>query len=60
MINIMLGLFCIAFGVWGLFDEYYYVADFIKGSIPILCMLTGLIAILAGFIPPTEKEEADG
>ena len=60
MISIVLGLFFIALGIWGLFDEYYYVADFIKGSIPILFMLAGLIATLAGFIPPTKKEESDG
>ena len=60
MLNIILGLFFIALGIWGLFDEYYYVADFIKGSLPILLVFSGLVATLAGFIPPTEKEEADG
>ena len=60
MVNIILGLFFIALGIWGLFDEYYYVADFIKGGVPLLLMLCGLVATLAGFIPPTEKEEADG
>ncbi len=37
-----------------------YYEHTIKGSIPILFMLAGLIATLAGFIPPTEKEETDG
>ena len=60
MLNIILGLFFIALGVWGFFDEYYYVADFLKGGIPILLMLSGLIAALAGFLPPTKKEESDG
>ena len=60
MLNIILGLFFIALGVWGFFDEYYYVADFLKGGIPILLMLSGLIAALAGIIPPTQKEESDG
>ena len=60
MFYIILGLFCIAMGIWGLFDEYYYVADFVKGSIPILLMLSGLIATLAGIIPPKKMEETDG
>ena len=57
MISIILGLFFIALGIWGLFDEYYYVADVIKGGLPVLLMLSGIIATLAGIIPPTEKEK---
>ncbi|HIJ57669.1 MAG TPA: hypothetical protein HPQ03_16310 [Deltaproteobacteria bacterium] len=60
MLSIILGLFSIALGIWGLFDEYYYVADFIKGGMPIFLMLSGLIAMLAGVIPPMEKEKTDG
>lgn len=60
MANIILGLFFLALGIWGLFDEYYYVADFVKGGLPLVLMLSGLVATLAGFIPPTKKEESDG
>ena len=60
MLNIILGLFFIALGIWGLFDDYYYVADFVKGGLPIVLILSGLIATLAGFIPLTEKEGSDG
>ena len=60
MLNIILGLFFIALGIWGLFDEYYYVADFFKGGLPIMLMVSGLVAALAGFIPLKEKEESDG
>ena len=56
---IIMGLFGVALGIWGLFDEYYYVADFVKGGIPILLMLSGIIATLAGVIPPREMEETD-
>jgi len=35
MLHIILGLFFIALGIWGLFDEYYYVADFVKGGLPV-------------------------
>jgi hypothetical protein len=60
MLDIILGLFFIALGIWGLFDDYYYVADFVKGGLPIALILSGLIATLAGFIPPKGKEESDG
>jgi hypothetical protein len=59
MIQIILGLFFIAVGIWGLFDEYYYVADFIKGGLPILLMLSGLIATLAGLLPKKREEGFD-
>ncbi len=52
MLHIIFGLFLIALGIWGLYDEYYYVADIIKGGLPIVLMLLGLVATLAGFIPP--------
>ncbi len=60
MLSIILGLFSIALGIWGLFGEYYYVSDFIKGGLPIFLMLSGLIATLAGVIPPMTKENTDG
>lgn len=57
MSHIIFGLFFIALGIWGLFDEYYYVADFFKGGLPLLLVCLGLLATLAGFIPPKPKEE---
>lgn len=57
MMEIVLGLFLVALGVWGIYDEYYYVADFVKGGIPVFLMLSGLIATLAGIIPV--KRERD-
>lgn len=57
MIHIVLGLFFIALGIWGLYDEYYYVADIFKGGLPVFLVLSGLIAIVAGYAPPREKEE---
>ncbi|MFH1491355.1 MAG: hypothetical protein ABII06_20805 [Pseudomonadota bacterium] len=60
MTSIILGLFFIALGIWGFFDVYYYVADFIKGGLPIVLMLAGVVAMLAGVIPPNQKERSDG
>ncbi len=58
MLHINVGLLFIALGIWGLFDEYYYVVDFIKGGFPIFLMLAGLIAALAGCIPPRKEEDS--
>lgn len=59
MLNIILGLFFIALGIWGLYDEYYYVADVLKGGLPVCLVLLGLLATLAGSIPPKAKEESE-
>jgi hypothetical protein len=59
MMEIVLGLFLLALGIWGLFDEYYYVLDFLKGGLPVTLMAGGLLAALAGSIPYTEKENVD-
>ncbi len=56
MVHIILGLFFFALGIWGIFDEYYYVADIVKGGLPLCMMLVGLLATLAGVVPPKSKE----
>ena len=51
----------IALGVWGLFEEYYFVVDFLKGFGPIFLIAGGLLAALAGCVPPKSEEgEAHG
>ncbi|MCG8634122.1 MAG: hypothetical protein MI863_09860 [Desulfobacterales bacterium] len=52
MISIVLGLFFIALGLWGIFDEFYYVADLFKGAVPVALMFCGTVAVAAGWIPP--------
>jgi hypothetical protein len=60
MLHIIIGLLFVALGIWSIFDEYYYVSDFIKGGFPLLLIVSGLMATLAGFIPPEiSKEMAD-
>ena len=56
MVEIVLGLFLIALGIWGVYDEYYYVADFVKGGLPVVLILVGLLATLAG-VTPLQCEE---
>ena len=58
MVHIIIGLFIMALGVWGLYDEYYYVVDFLKGSLPLVLMGGGLLATLAGCVPQKQEEEA--
>jgi hypothetical protein len=61
MSHIIFGLFFLALGIWGVFDEYYYVADFFKGGVPLFLIFVGLLATLAGFIPlKRNEEELDG
>jgi hypothetical protein len=59
MLHIITGLFLIALGIWGIYDEFFYVADFVKGGLPLLMISFGLVATLSGFIPPKEKEESE-
>jgi hypothetical protein len=59
MVEISLGLLLIALGIWGLFDEFYYVVDFLKGGIPLILMIVGLLSTLAGIIPPLKEIEKD-
>ncbi len=59
MMHVILGLFFIALGVWGVFDEWYYVLDYLKASSSILLIVVGLIALVAGVMdrPVTGPEE---
>lgn len=52
MIHIIFGLFFISLGIWGIFDEWYYVVDFIKGFSAVVLLIGGLLAILFGVLNP--------
>ncbi|MEE8383233.1 MAG: hypothetical protein V3V90_08860 [Thermodesulfobacteriota bacterium] len=60
MLEIVIGLLMISLGFWGVFDEYYYVADFVKGGVPLFMMMIGLLAAMAGIVPIKKEEENDG
>ena len=59
MMSIVIGLFLIALGIWGVIDEHYYVMDFLKGGAPVALMLGGLLATLAGVVPYRQEEDED-
>ncbi len=50
MMHIIVGLFFVALGIWGIFDEWYYVLDCLKGGGSLLLLLGGLVAIVAGVL----------
>ena len=57
MMHIIIGLFFIALGIWGVFDEWYYVVDFVKGASAVILLAIGHIAILAGVMKPKQESE---
>jgi hypothetical protein len=59
MMHIIVGLFFIALGIWGVFDEWYYVVDCVKGGTTVLLLAVGHVAILAGVMRPKKKVEED-
>ncbi|MBF0443903.1 MAG: hypothetical protein HQK54_18485 [Oligoflexales bacterium] len=52
MVQVIVGLFLIAFGIWGLFDDWYYVLDFFSGLIPVLMIMVGLCSLALVYIGP--------
>jgi hypothetical protein len=58
MMHIIVGLFFIALGIWGVFDEWYYVVDFVKGSSSVAFAAAGLLGIFAGVVGPIKKPTA--
>lgn len=60
MIHIIFGLFFISLGIWGIFDEWYYVVDFLKGFSAVFLIIGGVLAILFGVVnPPSLNEPGD-
>ena len=57
MMHIIIGLFFIALGIWGVFDEWYYVVDFVKGGGSVFLVLAGLVGILAGLVGPIRTKD---
>ena len=57
--HIIVGLFFIALGIWGVFDEWYYVVDFIKGGSCVFLVIIGLVGIMAGVVGPTNKSSRE-
>ncbi len=46
--HFVVGILALAVGIYGFYDEYFNVIDFIKGSTPIIFIVCGVIALVAG------------
>lgn len=47
-INLGVGVFALANGIYGVYDEYFNVIDFLKGAGPLILIAIGVVALLAG------------
>ena len=48
MINMVFGLVAICLGIWGLVTYWWYTVDVIIAIFPLVLLIFGLIALLAG------------
>ena len=46
--HVVFGVTLLGVGIYGFFDEYYAVLDFLKGSVPLALLLLGMVAVVAG------------
>jgi hypothetical protein len=47
-INAAIAGVLIVLGIFGLYDEYYAVVDFLHGFIPLFLFATGIVAVISG------------
>ena len=47
-INATIAGVLIVLGIFGLYDEYYAVVDFLHGFIPLFLFVTGIVAVISG------------
>ncbi|MBF0360267.1 MAG: hypothetical protein HQK49_04610 [Oligoflexia bacterium] len=59
MIQVVLGIFLIAFGLWGLFDSWNYVLDFFNGFLPIIMTIVGIFSIALYVVGPENLKKKD-
>ena len=48
MTNIVVGLVAICLGIWGLVNYWWYTVDVIIAIFPLVLLIFGLVALLAG------------
>ncbi|MBF0492791.1 MAG: hypothetical protein HQM15_08425 [Deltaproteobacteria bacterium] len=47
-IELGVGVFALANGIYGVYDEYYNVIDVLKGVGPLVLIGIGIVALIAG------------
>ncbi len=48
--HILGGIFSLGLGIYGAFDEYFTVVEFIKGVVQPVLAFSGIVAIMAGIL----------
>jgi hypothetical protein len=48
MPNVVIGLLSIALGLWGVSVWWYSLAELLRGLVPLLLLLFGMVALMAG------------
>lgn len=48
MPNMIIGLLSVSLGLWGISVWWYSVEEFLRGGLPLLLVLFGVVALMAG------------
>ncbi|MBF0471066.1 MAG: hypothetical protein HQL48_06785 [Gammaproteobacteria bacterium] len=59
MPNIIAGIFAVALGIWGLSLWWYPVMELLRGFVPLLLIVFGMVAIMAGVTRYERSEPSD-
>jgi hypothetical protein len=59
MANIIFGLVALALGLWGVSVWWWSIVEILRGLVPILLILLGLVALGAGVTRMREREATD-
>ncbi|MGK5083004.1 hypothetical protein WDW37_06835 [Bdellovibrionota bacterium FG-1] len=46
--HLAIGVVALVLGIYGVYDEYFNVIDFLKGASPLIFIAVGLVALVAG------------
>ncbi|MBF0195666.1 MAG: hypothetical protein HQL71_13975 [Magnetococcales bacterium] len=60
MANIIFGLVALALGLWGASVWWWSIVEILRGIVPIVLILLGLVALGAGVTKMRDKEYDDG
>lgn len=60
MPSIIIGLLALSLGLWGLSVWWYSVVELLRGLVPLILVLTGMLALMAGVTRiRTEKHDVN-
>lgn len=59
MVHISVGLALIGLGLWGVFDNWYYLMDLSKGAIPVVMIVLGLASLWIAVIEDDVKKDVN-